>query len=158
MIEYKVIDEKNRGVVSRFLDSQWYGRSMVVEGEVVDLLSLEGMVALEGFTVEGVMTYRVEDDTLRIVTVDAKSHGHGIGTMLTTLAVEKAKALGLKKVVVLTRNDNIVGIEFYQKIGFDLKGVRRNSLNMARAIKENIPLMGKNGIPVRHEVLFEMEI
>lgn len=158
MIEYKQIDEKTRGLVSRFFAQQYGSKTRVVNEELIDLMTLDGIVALEGFNVEGVMTYRIRGDLFEIITVDSRSPGQGIGTMLTSLAVEMAKQQGLARVGVTTGNDNIEGIGFYQKLGFDLKEVRRDALSRAREIKESIPHMGKNGILLRHEIYFEMEL
>ena len=47
---------------------------------------------------------------------------------------------------------------FYQKKGFDLVRVYHNAMELARQVKPEIPDFGENGIAIRHELEFEMEI
>lgn len=57
---------------------------------------------------------------------------------------------------MITTNDNINAIRFYQKRGFDMAGFFRNALDVSRRLKPEIPLIGENSIPLRHEIEFEM--
>lgn len=57
---------------------------------------------------------------------------------------------------MITTNDNINALRFYQKRGFDMAGFYYNSLEVSRKLKPEIPLIGENGIPLKHEILFEM--
>ncbi|CAM4379288.1 hypothetical protein PAAL109150_23605 [Paenibacillus alkaliterrae] len=47
--------------------------------------------------------------------------------------------------ILLTSNDNIKAIRFYQKRGFDIKAVHQNAITEARKIKPSIPLIGLKG-------------
>ena len=58
--------------------------------------------------------------------------------------------------VVITSNDNMRAMAFYQKRGFDLVRLYRNGLEAARRLKPDIPLVGRDDIPLRHELEFEM--
>ena len=58
----------------------------------------------------------------------------------------------------MTTNDNIRAIRFYQKRGFDMAAFRRNALDVSRKLKPEIPLVGDDGIPLRHEIEFELEL
>ena len=71
-------------------------------------------------------------------------------------AVRRAKTLGAKKLVVLTSNDNMRAMAFYQKRGFDFVKLYRNGLDAARRLKPDIPTVGRDNIPLRHELEFEM--
>ena len=79
----------------------------------------------------------------------------GIGGKLVSLVVEEACARGCHKVVLVATNDNINAIRFYQKQGFDMARLHRNALDLSRKLKPEIPLIGENGIPMRHEIEFE---
>lgn len=57
---------------------------------------------------------------------------------------------------LITTNDNLAAIGYYQKRGFSLVAVHRNALEEARKIKPTIPLIGIDGIPLRDEI--ELEI
>jgi GNAT superfamily N-acetyltransferase len=70
--------------------------------------------------------------------------------------VARARELDCKRVQLLTTNDNLNAIGFYQKRGFELVGVNLGAIDKERALKPSIPFIGKNGIPIRHEVEFAM--
>lgn len=58
-------------------------------------------------------------------------------------------------VVLITTNDNINAIRFYQKRGFDMAHLFHNALDVSRKLKPEIPLIGENSIPLQHEIEFE---
>ena len=70
--------------------------------------------------------------------------------------IREAKALGLRKILLITTNDNIEAMRFYQKRGFDMARLYRGALDTSRKLKPEIPLIGAHGIPLRHEVEFEL--
>ena len=63
-----------------------------------------------------------------------------------------------KRLVVITTNDNIGAIRFYQKRGFDMVKLYRGALERSRKLKPQIPLIGENEIPLRHEIEFERKL
>ena len=79
----------------------------------------------------------------------------GIGTALVEAAVREAGKQGCSKVVLITTNDNVDAMRFYQKRGFDMARLFRNALDRSRQLKPEIPLIGEHGIALRHEIEFE---
>jgi RimJ/RimL family protein N-acetyltransferase len=67
-----------------------------------------------------------------------------------------ARLHGCKRVWLITTNDNTHAIRYYQKRGFDLVAIHRNAIDASRKIKPQIPLTGFDGIPILHEIEFEM--
>jgi hypothetical protein len=59
---------------------------------------------------------------------------------------------------LITTNDNLDALRFYQKRGFRIAGVRPNALDLSRRIKPEIPLVGEDGIPLRDEIELEMAL
>ena len=59
---------------------------------------------------------------------------------------------------VLTTNDNLRAFAFYQHWGMDLRRVIRNGAEVSRRVKPSIPTIGSTGIPVRHELEFELVV
>jgi hypothetical protein len=57
---------------------------------------------------------------------------------------------------LITTNDNLHALGFYQKRGFRLVAVHSNALAASRKIKPSIPDFGMHGIPLRDEI--ELEI
>jgi ribosomal protein S18 acetylase RimI-like enzyme len=79
--------------------------------------------------------------------------GLGIGTTLIQAVAEQAKALGCTRLLVVTTNDNLHALRFYQRHGFVLHEVRIGAVNEARhTLKPQIPVLGEEGIPIRDEI------
>lgn len=59
---------------------------------------------------------------------------------------------------MITTNDNINAMRFYQKLGFDMVRLYHNALDVSRRLKPSIPLIGEFDIPLKHEIEFEMNL
>ena len=60
-----------------------------------------------------------------------------------------------KRVWLITTNDNLGALRFYQKMGFELVAIYRGAINKSRKIKPSIPEKGFDGIPIRDEIELE---
>ncbi|GAA4829218.1 GNAT family N-acetyltransferase [Paenibacillus vulneris] len=134
------------------------GTMIVSRGRVHILQELPGFAAMIGDEIQGLITYHLREDECEIVSLDSRIEGKGLGTKLIQLVIEKARQKGCRRVWLITSNDNIKAIRFYQKRGFDLKAVYPDAITEARKIKPSIPWVGYDGIPVRHEVEFEYRV
>jgi ribosomal protein S18 acetylase RimI-like enzyme len=65
---------------------------------------------------------------------------------------------GCRRVWLITTNDNLEALGFYQKRGFVLAALHRNAMAETRRFKPNIPLIGMGGIPLRDELELERKI
>ncbi len=70
--------------------------------------------------------------------------------------VSQARRLGCRRIWLVTTNDNVRALRFYQRHGWDLVAVHRDAVTVARRIKPSIPLVGEDGIPIRHELELEL--
>jgi len=91
-----------------------------------------------------------------IVTLDSVTECRGIGTSLIVAVRKVAFRAGCKRVWLITTNDNVKTIRFYQRRGFVLVAVHRNAIDESRKLKPEIPRFGIDGIPIRDEI--EMEL
>ena len=152
---YERIDSANREMVNVFIREHWYTTTMIIRGKQIDMTQTEGFFLLEKENIIGLLTYIVYDGILEITSLDSLRENQGIGSALVTMAVREAAERGLQKVVLITTNDNINAIRFYQKRGFDMARLFRNAVDAARKLKPEIPLIGENAIPLHHEIEFE---
>lgn len=106
--------------------------------------------------IKGVVTYRIENEECEITSLNSFEENRGIGTALIKEVLDVAQKSNCKRVWLITTNDNIEAIRFYQKKGFDLKAVHINAIELSRKLKPSIPLTGMYGIPIKHELEFEM--
>ena len=104
------------------------------------------------------ITYIVYDNILEVTSLDSLQENQGIGSKLVDAVIREAKDRKLQKVVLITTNDNINAIRFYQKRGFDMVRLFHNALDVSKKIKPEIPLIGEDSIPLRHEIEFELSI
>ena len=72
--------------------------------------------------------------------------------------IVEAKSLGCSRITLITTNDNLPALRFYQKRGFDMVRLYRNAVEHSRKIKPEIPLTGMDGIPLKHEIELEMTL
>jgi len=160
MHQIEPITERTRAIVTAFIGEAWNGTTMVIRGEVVDMTAVDGFVWLEpdGKTIRGLVTYIIRGDACEITSLNSRCENRGVGMALVELVKEAARAQGCARLQLLTTNDNINAIKFYQKRGFELAGVNLGAIDRDRALKPSIPLIGQNGIPIKHEFDFAMEL
>lgn len=105
---------------------------MVVRGECFDMSALDGYVAVDGDEIVGLVTYRIENKECEIMSLDCFREGEGIGTALLGKAIGTARVKNCRLVKLITTNDNIHALRFYQKRGFDMSAFYRNALDNSR--------------------------
>lgn len=152
------ISEQNRADVIRFLVEYWYTTVMVLRGEVVDLADAEGYVLYDGEEIVGTVTFRVEGEECEILSLNSARSGAGVGTLLIDTVADHAREEKCRILKLLTTNDNIEAIRFYQKRGFDMARINHDALKVSRRLKPMIPEIGEHGIPLRHEIEFVMQL
>jgi ribosomal protein S18 acetylase RimI-like enzyme len=116
---------------------------------------LPGFIAWNGQEVAGLVTYSIREQHCEIVSLDSLQEGKGIGTLLLQAVERLAQRHGLERVWLITTNDNLHALRFYQKRGYELVQIYRNAVAKARKIKPEIPLIGHDGIPIRDEIELE---
>ncbi len=149
------IQPEDRTTLADFMRTYWGADLIVVHGTPFQPSALPGFLALEGDIWVGVITYHLVGDECEIVTLDSLRPGHGIGTALLAAVQEMAQNLGCRRLWLITTNDNLAALHFYQKRGFRLRAVYPDAVTRARRIKPQIPLVGENGIPIRDEIELE---
>ncbi len=142
--------EADREWIKRKLRETWGSTRMVVRGELVDCLEVPALIAGDG---EGILQFRtVGPDTGEIVTLQAFTPWKGIGTALVEAYLERAAHERLREVVVVTTNDNVDALRFYQARGFVIREVRIDAVRESRRLKPEIPMRADNGLPIRDEI------
>ena len=132
------------------------GEMIVSRGQAHRVRQLPGYVAEEIGDIAGLVLYRMADTECEIVALNSYCENQGIGTRLIDLVRQKAIAESCRRLWLITTNDNIRAIRFYQLCGFDMKHLHYDAVEQARKIKPSIPLRSAEGIPIRHEIEFEI--
>ncbi|WP_221891160.1 GNAT family N-acetyltransferase [Microbispora sp. KK1-11] len=135
---------------------RWGGVVSVSRGVAHDTTALPGFVALLDGERAGVATYRIDGGECELVTLDSVREGAGVGTALVDAVAGAARAAGAVRLWLVTTNDNLRALRFYQRYGFDLVAVHRDAVARSRELKPSIPETGLDGIPLRHEIELEL--
>ncbi len=147
---------EDRAWIEQFLTVRWHDTSMITRGKVHYPAQEKGFVAEMGHNIVGLITFSIRDHECEILSLDSLQQGMGIGTALLEAVVNKARESAWRRVWLITTNDNLNALGFYQKRGFHLAAVYPEAVNQARLVKPAIPLLGENGIPLRDEIELEM--
>jgi GNAT superfamily N-acetyltransferase len=101
----------------------------------------------------GVLTYVIDGIACEILTLHATRQWQGTGTALIAAVRRLAGAAGCRSLWLVTTNDNVDALRFYQRRGFHLTAVRPGAITAARqSLKPEITLTGFYGIPLRDEL------
>ncbi|MEZ7794383.1 GNAT family N-acetyltransferase [Niallia circulans] len=148
------ITETNREKVKLFFQSHWGSPEMVLSTGIYDSSALDGFIALnkEGEMI-GLITYILRDTECEIISLDSIEEGRGVGTKLLQTVERTAKQAPCDQVKIITTNDNLLALKFYQKRGYCLAELLKDAVKEARKIKPEIPFLGNDGIPIRDEVV-----
>lgn len=152
----KPIDDKCRNAVNKIIADEWNGPIVVSKGAATDTSTLPGFVFQDGETLVGAVTYHIVGNECEIVTLNSFIENKGVGSSLINAIKDAAKGNGCDRLWLTTTNDNSHAFRYYQKIGFSMCGVRLNVMHEYRKLKPSIPLSGNDGIPILHELEFEM--
>jgi len=147
---------EDRPSLRQFWVEHWGADFMVVHGRIFRPEQLNGFVVEEHDEWISLVTFIILDNECEITSLDSLREGKGLGTILVNQVVDEARANNCRRVFLITTNDNLNALGFYQKRGFELSKLYRGAINASRRIKPNIPLVGENNIPLRDEIELEM--
>ena len=137
------------------LTQRWGSTRVVSRGAVHQADRLSGFIASLDGKPAGLATYHVAGDQCEIVSLDSLFERKGIGSALIEAVCRSARKAGCRRVWLITTNDNLPALHFYQKRGFTLAALYPNALASSRKLKPEIPLFGLDGIPLRDEIELE---
>ena len=128
-------------------------------GELVDALRYPALVAEEAGELTGVLTYVVDGSSCEVLTLHASVSWRGTGTALLEAVERVARVSGCTRLWLITTNDNVDALRFYQRRGFQMAALYADAVTDSRArLKPDIPEIGDHGIPIRDEIEFERSI
>jgi GNAT superfamily N-acetyltransferase len=157
-VHIKPLGDADRAWVERLIVERWGDSIVTGRGGVWHPAELPGFTAFEDERCVGLVTYELDADACEIVTIDALEEGRGIGTALLNAVVMAAREAGCARVQLLTTNNNLRALAFYQKRGFRLVGLVPGAIDEERSVKPSIPLVDSAGLPIRDELHLELEL
>jgi N-acetylglutamate synthase-like GNAT family acetyltransferase len=117
---------------------------------------LAGFIAEQDGKPVGVLHYTIEGTSCEILSLISLYKGRGIGRGLLQTAIQAAHEKDMRRMWLITTNDNLDATRFYQRNGFRLCALYPGSVDQMRALKPEIPRIGSSGIPIRDEIELEL--
>lgn len=150
----------DRAWLAELWDDIWSGQTMVLADLTVTLDELlpTSLLAWQIGTRVGAITWFPRDGAWEIVSLNATVSGRGIGTALLDAIEERATLARVPQLRLVTTNDNLDALGFYQKRGYRLAELRVGAVDRARQAKPAIPLLGERDIPIHDEIVLTKQL
>jgi GNAT superfamily N-acetyltransferase len=147
--------EADRVWAEPLMNDKFGGPLQARRGELIDVLALPGFVAERDAQPVGLLTYRRDEGQCELAFIVALERRGGIGTAL--LDALRGEAVDCERIWLVTTNDNLEALRFYQRRGFVLSALRAGAMDDARRrLKPQISSTGEFGIPIRDELELEL--
>jgi len=143
-------------LVRSFMEERWGGEPLVINCKFYHPSTLPGFLVFHKDELIGCLIYELQEAEREIIVFEIVDRHQGIGSRLLRQFIVEAAKEGCRRVHLMTTNDNLDALRFYQRRGFTLCGIRLGASAAAREIKPSLIETGDYGIPVRDEILLEM--
>ncbi|KUO96198.1 acetyltransferase [Ferroacidibacillus organovorans] len=135
--------------------SEWGGETMVSKGKTHYFQDLDAVIAWADDVRVGAATYNLENDGCELMSINAIVEGLGAGSALISAVEQAVHKVGVGRIWLITSNDNLDALRFYQRRGYRITAVYPDAIDEARKLKPTIPQIGYYEIPIHDEVELE---
>jgi GNAT superfamily N-acetyltransferase len=150
------VGEEDLPAVRALNRALWHSDAVVARGRLDYPSECPGLLAEQAGNLVGALAYEVTGSECYVVAIGAVIRRNGIGSALVAALLDLARANGWARIRLITTNDNIDALRFYQRKGFRLSRLDVGAVNRSRYLKPELPETGSYGIPMRDEI--ELEI
>ncbi len=158
LIKIRSVSSEDLNWICALIEKEWGSTRVVSRGKVYYVDQLPGFIAIQEGEQVGLLTYKIEGKECEIITINSLRQNIGIGSKLLNKIERYATSLGCKRIWLITTNDNLNALHFYQKKGYFLTALYCNAIEKYRLLKPEIPLTGIDGIPIRDELVLEKRL
>ncbi|HLF03192.1 MAG TPA: GNAT family N-acetyltransferase [Anaerolineales bacterium] len=150
--------DSDRPFLRQFMLEHWGGDMMLAHGETFYPAEHPAFIAESDGQAAGVITYWFRNGECEVTSLESLRREQGIGTALMNAVIAEAKKEGCRRLWLITTNDNLDALRFYQKRGLRLAALYPGAVDKSRKLKPQISLIGENGIPLRDELELELPL
>jgi N-acetylglutamate synthase-like GNAT family acetyltransferase len=119
-LKIRKIEKPDQKWIEKFFTENWGSDFIVSRGKIHRPENLDGFICEEAGEIAGLVTVSIEDNGLEIISLNSLKSGKGIGSKLIEEVVKMAREKSLARVWLITTNDNLDALKFYQKKIFHL--------------------------------------
>ena len=157
-MKVRAATDADSAAISQLLTAAWGGHIAVAHGVAYDATTLPALIAEEDDRIVGLLTYNLENDELEVVTIDAPVPHVGVGSALLAAATEVARKAKARRLWLITTNDNVDALRFYQRRALRIVAVTPGAVDHSRTLKPTIPTVGAYNIPLHDEITLELRL
>ena len=157
-LDIRPVSDAQRSQLEEILRRDWGTLEIVSRGEVHDLSRCPAVFCVDGEEVVGLATYVIGGEECELLTINAFEPARGIGSRLLAAVAQRAREAGCRRLRLITTNDNLDAVRFYQRRGMRLVALHPGAVDEARRRKPQIPLIGNYGIAIRDELELELDL
>ncbi|MHA1654544.1 MAG: GNAT family N-acetyltransferase [Candidatus Thorarchaeota archaeon] len=151
-LDIRPVTDDDRNWVASLIRTEWGSEIVVSRGRVHQPSTLEGLIAFSAKSPVSFLTFAVEGDSCEIVTLNALVMGMGVGSALLSALENELRKRGVSRVWLVTTNDNLRAVRFYQRRGYRISAIYPGAADNAQKIKPEIPTKGFYGIEIHDEI------
>ena len=149
----------DRSWAEGLLEENMGGSRVARLGELIDPVGLPGLVAERDGERLGLLTYIVHGDQFEVLSLHCRVWNVGAGGALLEAAAELAAGRGCRRLWLVTTNDNLHALGFYQRRGLRLGALHAGAVDRDRALKPELPEVNPdNRIPIRDLLELELDL
>ena len=157
-VEVRRLTSAERSQLHDLLAREWGSSQIVSRGQVHDAAGAGAVGAFRGGRLVGLATYLSENRECELLTLNAFERRQGIGSALLAAVVSEAKSAGARRLWLVTTNDNVDAIRFYDAVGMRLAATHHGAVDEARKLKPSIPDLAPDGTRISDELEFELDL
>jgi GNAT superfamily N-acetyltransferase len=150
--------DADRAEVAEFIERHWHSKVVMSRGRAFYPHQEQGLIERVEGKIVALLTYRIDDQGMEILTLNSLLEGHGTGSSMMLEVIEIARRRNCPKLWLTTTNDNLKAISFYQRLGFRMTAIHLGVVDDARKVKPQIPLHGERGVEIHDEIVMALSL
>lgn len=152
----KELTSQDYAFIKNHIDTNYGGEPLVIRTKKYYSKSLPGFVAVYDEKIVGFLLYEIINTNCEIIVFEVFEKFQGTGTQILDKLKSMARSKGCNRLFLMTTNDNLDALRFYQRRGFHISAIHIDSIKESRKIKPSIGFTGDHEIPLRDEIDLEM--
>ncbi len=157
-ISLRLTTHNDTAQIKELMNKYWGGEPLVIRAQNYYPSKLEGIFALNKDEIIGFLFFDVQDEYCEIVVFEVLKKFQGVGTRMLEKLKDITKNKDCNRIFLMTNNDNLDALRFYQRRGFQICAIHIDSVKESRKLKPGIPMTGEYNIPLRDEIDLELKL